>query len=67
MAPQVMTASQETPGATCPYAAPVIAIDECPRISETTSSGTPWLSITLAAECRSVCSPASGRPAVGTP
>jgi hypothetical protein len=40
-----------------------MATDECPRISDTTFSGTPWVSMTLAAECRSVCSPVSGRPA----
>ena len=43
---------------------PVIAMDEWPRISETTLSGTPVLSITLAAVWRTVCRPAPGRPAL---
>ena len=43
-----------------------VAGDRDRRVPEdlgATLSGTPWLSITLAAECRSVCSPMSGRPA----
>ncbi len=43
---------------------PVIEMEEWLRISETTLSGTPRLSITLAAEWRSVCSPACGKPAL---
>src|SRR3954471_21275753 len=42
---------------------PVMAIELCPGISETTLSGTPPVFITLAAEWRRVCSPACGRPA----
>ena len=41
-----------------------MAIEEWPRISDTTLSGTPRVSSTLAAECRSVCSPACGGPAL---
>src|SRR5687768_18516400 len=40
---------------------PVMAIDEWPRMSETTLSGTPRVSITLAAEWRRVWSPACGQ------
>src|SRR3954454_12138513 len=40
-----------------------MAMEECPRISETTFSGTPLASMTLAAECRRVCNPALGMPA----
>src|SRR3954470_1139004 len=39
-----------------------MAMEECPRISETTLSGTPLVNMTLAAECRRVCNPAPGIP-----
>jgi hypothetical protein len=37
-------------GETWPWMAPVMAIDEWPMISHTTSSGTPRVSMALAAE-----------------
>src|SRR5438270_748012 len=40
-----------------------MAIEECPRSSETTFRGTPLVNMTLAAECRRVCNPAPGIPA----
>jgi len=35
----------------------VMTMEACPRISETTLSGTPLVSIAVAAECLRVCSP----------
>lgn len=36
---------------------PVMLTEKCPRISETTLSGTPFSIIKVTAECRSVCRP----------